>query len=476
MVTDASLTTPFEEYVEEAASRSKGVLDAIMRGGAFYADLFLEQTEGLTLHASMPAAGVRLRSFQSEERKSSGVAVRGFDGDNHKLLALNGWQPDTWMRAANDIASQLSRQTSAAIASHVAPQEISWLERIPSDAPHAVSLAEKENVLATLTEMAFSYDQSISSCSIDYKENTRSVLLINSVGQAVVKEQVHHGVRLEVSTERGAVSYGTRGYTGGFGSFAFDNLDRFVKSVVDRVKQYGVMKPVPAGIMPVVFAGGWTGLWLHETIGHLLEADVAAQFVAIGDEVGSSELTVVDDATRTGSQGSFSVDDEGVPAQRTTIIDRGTVTGFLTDRYQAHRQKMGLSGNGRRQHYTDIPLPRMSNLCLLPGTANAEDLVASVNHGLYVKQAGSGLHRNAEGRFEIHVSEGFCIESGKISYPVRNVTVSGHSLPALQKIRGIGREAMMDTGLGVCKKAGQVMPVSVQSPSVLIDGLEVKQG
>jgi TldD protein len=232
--------------------------------------------------------------------------------------------------------------------------------------------------------------------------------------------------------------------------------------------------------MPVVLAGGWGGVWLHEVVGHLLEADVAADCSApgalgaerIGLRVANDSINVFDDATLDAARGTARVDDEGTPTRRNTLIEEGILTSLLTDRATACRLGLPETGNGRRQDYRHEPLPRMSNLLLEAGDADPESLVNEARTGIFVKMIGNGAVVPEEDSFSFEILEGYAIESGRIGRPVRG-RLSGRPSEMLTRIRGIANDFQYDAGRGICSKNGQVVPVSVGMPTVLIDMMTV---
>ena len=231
--------------------------------------------------------------------------------------------------------------------------------------------------------------------------------------------------------------------------------------------------------MPVVLGAGWGGVWLHEGIGHLLEADVAAAQGWLdrrGERVASPAVNLVDDPTLAVGRGALRADDEAAPAQRTTLIENGMLCGFLTDRRTADRHDLPRTGHGRRQDYRHAPLPRMTNLILQPGEVRPDDLVADVADGLFVTAVGQGHTDPASGRYAVAVRAGRRIENGRLTMPVRDVWLEGDVAAALLQIGGIANDAQLDTARGDCVKGGQHVPVSVGMPTVLLRACAVSPG
>jgi len=234
----------------------------------------------------------------------------------------------------------------------------------------------------------------------------------------------------------------------------------------------------PAGVMDVVLGPGWPGILLHEAVGHGLEGDFnrkgSSAFAGlIGQRVAARGVTVVDDATLPDRRGSLAVDDEGTPAQRTTLIEDGILTGLMQDRQNARLMGMAPTGNARRESYAHAPLPRMTNTLMLGGEADPADLVAEIKDGLYAVGFGGGQVDITSGKFVFSCTEAYRVSNGRIGAPVKGATLIGDGPTALRHIRGLGDDMALDPGIGNCGKAGQWVPVGVGQPSVLIGGLTV---
>jgi len=237
-------------------------------------------------------------------------------------------------------------------------------------------------------------------------------------------------------------------------------------------------RPAPAGEMTVVLGPGWPGILLHEAIGHGLEADfnrkkTSAFAGLLGKRVASDKCTVVDNGTMPNRRGSINVDDEGAPTQNTVLIEKGILKGYLSDKLSAKLMGMPDTGNGRRESYEHIPMPRMTNTYMLAGEDNPEDILRSVKHGVYAKNFGGGQVDTTNGKFVFSASEAYMIEDGKITAPVKGATLIGNGPETMQRVKMIGNDLALDEGVGVCGKDGQSVPVGVGQPSLLIDQLTV---
>ncbi len=234
----------------------------------------------------------------------------------------------------------------------------------------------------------------------------------------------------------------------------------------------------PAGAMPVVLGSGWPGVLLHEAIGHGLEGDFIRKGTSafagrLGERVAASQCTVVDDGTLPGRRGSLNIDDEGVPSQNTVLIENGILKGFMQDRLNAKLMGVAPTGNGRRESYAHLPLPRMTNTYMLPGAHEPEEIIRSVKKGLYAVNFGGGQVDITSGKFVFSASEAYLIEDGRITAPVKGATLIGNGPDILTRVSMVGNDLRLDEGVGVCGKEGQSVPVGVGQPTLKVDELTV---
>ena len=275
----------------------------------------------------------------------------------------------------------------------------------------------------------------------------------------------------------------SQGTFGGGGRFTFDTLsdgraDRFAREAARQALVNLDAVDAPAGAMAVVLGPGWPGILLHEAIGHGLEGDfnrkrVSAFTDRIGTRVASELCTVVDDGTLPNRRGSLNVDDEGTPTGRTTLIERGILRGYLQDRLNAGLMGMPLTGNGRRESFAHLPMPRMTNTFMLAGEDDPGDVIRSVDRGLYAASFGGGQVDITSGKFVFSASEAYLIEGGRVGRPVKGATLIGNGPDVLTRITRVGADLQLDEGIGTCGKDGQSVPVGVGLPTVRIDGLTV---
>jgi TldD protein len=237
-------------------------------------------------------------------------------------------------------------------------------------------------------------------------------------------------------------------------------------------------RPAPAGEMTVVLGPGWPGVLLHEAVGHGLEGDFnrkgSSVFAGrIGQRVAARGVTVLDDGTLPDRRGSLNVDDEGCASQRNVLIEDGILRGYLQDRLNARLMGVRATGNGRRESYAHVPMPRMTNTYMLGGKTPPEEIVASIRRGLYATNFGGGQVDITNGKFVFSASQAFWVENGKIQYPVKGATLVGNGPEALTRVTMIGHDMSLDSGVGVCGKEGQSVPVGVGQPTLRLEGLTV---
>ncbi len=291
-------------------------------------------------------------------------------------------------------------------------------------------------------------------------------------------------VRLNVSV---VVEQGGRRETGSFGTggrFGYDRLMTEVawREAVDEALRQALVnldsRPAPAGEMEVVLGPGWPGILLHEAIGHGLEGDfnrkkTSAFAGLLGQRIAAKGVTVVDDGTLPDRRGSLTIDDEGTPTNRTTLIEDGILTGFLQDRLNARLMNMPQTGNGRRQSFAHAPMPRMTNTIMLGGKHDPDEMIRSVKRGLYAVNFGGGQVDITSGKFVFSASEAYLIEDGRVTAPVKGATIIGNGPDALTKVQMVGSDPALDRGIGTCGKSGQGVPVGVGQPTLKLAGLTV---
>jgi len=263
-----------------------------------------------------------------------------------------------------------------------------------------------------------------------------------------------------------------------YGYFTEDVLREYAQKAVQQALVNLDARPAPAGTMTVVLGPGWPGVLLHEAVGHGLEGDfnrkgTSAFSGRIGERVAAPGVTVVDDGTMARRRGSLNVDDEGNPTQHNVLIEDGVLRGYLQDAMNARLMGVAPTGNGRRESYAHVPMPRMTNTYMLNGSRDPQEIIASVDRGLYAVNFGGGQVDITSGKFVFSASEAWMIEGGKLMYPVKGATLIGNGPDALTRVSMIGNDMRLDSGVGTCGKEGQSVPVGVGQPTLRIDGLTV---
>jgi len=345
-----------------------------------------------------------------------------------------------------------------------------------------VPLARKIELLEDIDRVARAADSRITRVVASLSLENKVVLIASSQGW--VLGDIQPLVRVDVRCI--AESNGNRqmGHFGGGGRTAVDdclNPDDVRAYALEAVRQALVnlqAAAAPAGPMDVVLAPGWPGILLHEAVGHGLEADfnrrkTSAFAEKLGEKVATELCTVVDDGTIPSRRGSLNLDDEGTPTQRTVLIERGILRGYLQDRLSASLMKMDLTGNGRRESYAHVPMPRMTNTFMLAGEDDPEDVVRSVKRGVYAVSFSGGQVDITSGKFVFSASEAYLIEGGKITQPLKGVTLIGNGPDVLTRVSRVGADLGLDSGIGTCSKNGQSVPVGVGLPTIRIDQIVV---
>ena len=346
------------------------------------------------------------------------------------------------------------------------------------------SLAERERIelLERVDAEARRADPRVQQVIVTLAGEFSRVLVAASDGTLV--GDVRPLVRLNVSV---IVEEGERreqASSGGGGRYDYGYFldgDRGSIYARDAVRQALVSleaRDAPAGNMTVVLGPGWPGVLLHEAIGHGLEGDFnrkgsSAFSGRMGESVANEQCTVVDDGTLANRRGSLNVDDEGTPTQCTTLIEKGRLVGYMHDKLNARLMGTASTGNGRRESYAHLPMPRMTNTYMLPGKYDPNEIIESVEHGLYAVNFGGGQVDITSGKFVFSASEAYVIDRGKVSYPVKGATLIGNGPEVLNRVSMVGSDLELDWGVGVCGKDGQSVPVGVGQPTLRIDGLTV---
>ena len=481
--------------------------EASARGGAdaprsFFQERFglddrsLEQALGTALERRVDGADLFFEySTQDQVVLEEGIVKRG---DRHVEQGV-GVRVQAGERQgyahSDDItveSLQLAAATARAISDRAGPSDAG--AAVPAAGPHdlypvavrptEVPVARKVSLLDEIDAYARARDPRIQQVMASVVTEHRQVLVATSEG--VRAGDTRPLVRLNVQVIAADPASGRRevGYHGMGGRYELDRLldPASWKPLADEAIRLAVLGleavPCPAGTMDVVLGPGWPGILLHEAIGHGLEGDfnrkgTSAFAGRLGERVAAPGVTVVDDGTLPGRRGSLNVDDEGTPTGRTVLIEDGILVGYLQDRLNARLMGMEPTGNGRRESYAHLPMPRMTNTFMLAGQDDPEDIVRSVDHGIYAVSFGGGQVDITSGKFVFSANEAYRIENGRLGAPLRDATLIGNGPDVLTRVRRIGNDLQLDQGVGTCGKDGQSVPVGVGLPTVRVDGLTV---
>jgi TldD protein len=438
-----------------------------------YADLYFQysRSENWALEEGIVKSG----SFDIDQ----GVGVRAISGDKTAFA----YSDDISMPALASAA-----QATRAIGRRGISQSVQAIRRskgrdlyLPHDPISSLNDKEKVALLEKLEGYARALDKRVIQVMASLSGDYEVVLIARSDG--ILAADVRPLVRMSlqvIAEENGKREQGVAGGGGRFDYtyFTDDILRDYAAKAVHQALVNLNAKPAPAGTMTVVLGAGWPGILLHEAIGHGLEGDFnrkgsSAFSGRIGERVAAAGVTVVDDGTIARRRGSLNVDDEGNPSQCTVLIENGILKGYLQDNLNARLMNVAVTGNGRRESFAHIPMPRMTNTYMLNGDKSPEEIIASVKHGLYAVNFGGGQVDITSGKFVFSAAEAYMIENGKISYPVKGATLIGNGPDILTQVSMIGNDMTLDPGVGTCGKEGQSVPVGVGQPTLCIEGLTV---
>lgn len=340
---------------------------------------------------------------------------------------------------------------------------------------------EKIRLLEKIEQLARSVDHRVIQVVANLAAVHDTVLVVRVDGVAAYDVRPLIRLSLQVIVEESGRK--EQGSYGGGGRFSYDyfseeRLKEYAKHAVDQALVNLEARPAPAGDMTVVLGNGWPGILLHEAIGHGLEGDFnrkesSAFSNKIGERVAAAGVTVVDDGTIPDRRGSLTVDDEGTKTNKTVLIEDGILVGYMHDLLNAKLMGTHSTGNGRRESYAHLPMPRMTNTYMLNGTSEKEEIVRSVKKGIYAANFGGGQVDIVSGKFVFSASEAYLIENGKLTTPVKGATLIGNGPDVLTRVSMIGNDMTLDPGIGTCGKDGQSVPVGVGQPTLKIDGLTV---
>ncbi|MCA0243864.1 MAG: metalloprotease TldD [Proteobacteria bacterium] len=440
------------------------------------ADLYFETTrhEGWSLEEGIVKSG----SFSIDQ----GVGVRAVAGERTAFAYSDDLSVASLMDAARTVrtiaAAGQERRVKLARAPKVAASRVLYA---PLDPIATLDSTQKVALLEKVERLARAKDPRIAQVMAGLAAEYDVVLVARADGTRAA--DVRPLVRLSVTViaEQGGrreVGSGGGGGRFGLGYFTDAVIESYVEQAVNAALTNLDSRPAPAGEMTVVLGPGWPGVLLHEAVGHGLEGDFnrrgSSTFAGrIGERVAAKGVTVLDDGTLADRRGSLNVDDEGCATQRSVLIEDGILRGYIQDSLNARLMGVKPTGNGRRESYAHVPMPRMTNTYMLSGDKDPAEIVASIDRGLYATNFGGGQVDITSGKFVFSASEAFWVEKGRIQYPVKGATIIGNGPEALTRVSLIGNDMKLDTGVGVCGKDGQSVPVGVGQPTLRIDRLTV---
>ncbi len=437
-----------EIFLQKIRSESWGLEDGIVKDGSFSVD-----------------AGIGVRSIKGEK---TGFAYT--EDLLHSGLVNSA-------EAARSIAK--AGQTRVLAAPVMVKNHLLYPSADPID---TLTEVEKVRFLQRVDAAARACDARVKEVNVRISASHELMMVMATDGTFAMDTRPL--VRLDVSVIVESGGRRERGNTGGGGRKRLDELnqDDWAEQLAHEAVRMALVNleavDAPAGPLPVVLGSGWPGVLLHEAVGHGLEGDFNRKGSSmyanrIGEKVASPHCTVIDDGTLDGRRGSLAVDDEGSGTQRTTLIEDGRLVGYMQDKLNARLMNVRSTGNGRRQSYAHVPMPRMTNTFMLPGESDPEEIIQSVDKGVYAVNFGGGSVDITSGRFVFSATEAYLIEGGKVTAPIRGATLIGNGPDVMNRISMVGNDLQLDAGVGVCGKDGQSVPVGVGQPTLKVDEIVV---
>ncbi|ANO33803.1 metalloprotease TldD [Vibrio breoganii] len=443
-----------------------------------YADVYFQSSwhETLVLEDSIIKDG----SFNIDR----GVGVRAVSGEKTGFAYSDQIQADSLKQsaiAARGIAKQGQTAKVQAFSRHHSNQHYSGVNPLQS-----LEKQQKIDLLKELDVYIRTKEPLVSEVNISISGVYEQVLVAATDGTYAT--DIRPLVRLSISVLAQRGERRERGSSGGGGRYDYQRFldmdgDKTVAThMADEAIRLALVNlesdAAPAGAMPVVLGAGWPGVLLHEAVGHGLEGDFNRKQSSVfsgkvGEKVTSDLCTIVDDGTMTDRRGSLNIDDEGVAGQYNTLIENGVLKGYMQDKLNARLMGVAPTGNGRRESFAHLPMPRMTNTYMLPGQHTPEEIISTVKKGIYAPSFAGGQVDITSGKFVFSTSEAYLIEDGKITRPVKGATLVGSGIEAMQQVSMVGNDLQIDKGVGVCGKAGQSVPVGVGQPTLKLDSITV---
>jgi len=460
----------YEVTLLNEVNTAKVLKEALSKGGQF-ADIFAEEKAGTTIEIEAQ----RVERLVRGSRSGAGVRVVHNHRTSYSYADL--LEESALADCARASASAVNNgengspiKTGPGWSSHHVPLK---------EPPQKCGVQDKLEIMWKAEKTARAFDKRIRQVKVIYSDQLRSIAVANTNGDMktdAVNYVIFYVVAIAGDETGMQVAHESLGGTMGMEMFRERDPEEMAITAARRAIANLEARPAPGGTMPVVLASEAGGTMIHEAIGHGLEADLAEQELSVysgrvGEQVASPLITVADDATLSGKRGTFSIDDEGSPAQRTVLVEKGVLKGYMYDRRMAMKYGLESTGNGRKESYSHPPIVRMSNTFIETGESSPEEILASVEKGLLVRRMGGGQVNTVNGDFVFEVEEGWLIENGKASVPVRGATLTGNGPRLLKDIDMVGND--LGFGIGTCGKDGQGVPVADAQPTLRIPQIVV---
>lgn len=450
------------------------IMACVLGASVDVADIYFQATHS---ESWVMEAGIIKEGNHSIEQ---GAGVRAVSGEKTGFAYSDRIELPVLLEAAGNVKAILRQGQDARVGLRAVASPARYYP--VADPLQSLAVAQKIELLSRVENETRKLDPRVEEVIVSLSGVYESVLVANQDG--LLSADIRPLVRMNVTVivnDRGRREQGSMGGGARTDYRYFLEDDRGLAYGREAVRQALVnleAGDAPAGQMTVVLGPGWPGILLHEAIGHGLEGDfnrkgTSAFAGRIGERVATALCTIVDDGTLPGRRGSLTIDDEGTPSAKTVLIENGILQGYMQDKLNARLMGVQPTGNGRRESYASLPLPRMTNTYMLPGPNDPDEMIASVKKGLYAKNFAGGQVDITSGKFVFSASEAYLIENGKITRPVKGATLIGNGPDVLTRVSMVGNDLELDSGVGTCGKDGQSVPVGVGQPSLKIDGLTV---
>lgn len=457
-----------------AVPQVERLLSAAMERGGDFAEVYVERT----VTTAVVLEEHKIKSAQSGLQQ--GVGVRVVSGAKVGYAYSDDLDEEALLRAART-AAMIAQGTGSEKSFNVARVPLPMFYRTDQHLKD-IEVARKAALVVRANKAATAYDKRVKQVIATYADSTKRVMVANTNGHLAMDTQDLCRLSVHVVAE-GKKGERRTGFYGGGGRVPFSHFDTFTPELVaheaarQAITTLGAVD-AKAGQQTVVLAPGWSGILLHEAVGHGLEADFIRKGTSLfagklGQQVASDLVTVIDDGTMAASRGSLNVDDEGAPPEFKVLIERGVLKGYMYDALNAKLMNHRSTGSGRRESFKHMPMPRMTNTYLAPGDSTPEEILRGVDRGIYCAHFGGGQVDITNGNFVFEVNEAYEIEKGKVGRPLKGVTLIGVGPEALKNVTKVGNDPMPDPGLGTCGKDGQSVPVGVGLPTLRIDNMTV---